>query len=233
MEMSKSLFITGTGTDVGKTYVAGLFLKKLREAGLQAAYYKAAMSGNEVGADNRPIPEDALYVKHISGVEQSLKTMCPYVYQAAVSPHLASRLEGNPVRMETVKRGYAWLAERYGYITVEGSGGIACPISFDGELIWMEDVIKALSPVCLIVADAGLGTINAVTLTAEYMKNHGIEAAGIVLNRFRPGDVMEEDNKRMCEYITHLPVLACVPEGCTDLPMKTKDVLSLYRGQEK
>ena len=72
MEMSKSLFITGTGTDVGKTYVAGLFLKKLREAGLQAAYYKAAMSGNEVGADNRPIPEDALYVKHISGVEQSL-----------------------------------------------------------------------------------------------------------------------------------------------------------------
>ena len=66
--MSKGLFITGTGTDVGKTFVSGLILKKLRESGKNAAYYKAAMSGNDRRADGSLIPGDALYVKEVSGI---------------------------------------------------------------------------------------------------------------------------------------------------------------------
>ena len=84
--MAKKLFITGTGTDIGKTYVTGLILKKLQESGRRAAYYKAAMSGNERDADGHLIPGDALHVKTVSGITQPLKTMCPYVYEAAVSP---------------------------------------------------------------------------------------------------------------------------------------------------
>ena len=68
-----------------------------------AAYYKAAMSGNQRDADGHLIPGDALHVKEVSGISQPLETMCPYVYEAAVSPHLASRLEGDPVQMEVVK----------------------------------------------------------------------------------------------------------------------------------
>lgn len=97
--MSKGIFITGTGTDIGKTYVTGLIVKKLRESGADAAYYKAAMSGNERRADGSLIPGDALQVKTMSGIGQPLEEMCPYVYETAVSPHLASRLEGNPVQM--------------------------------------------------------------------------------------------------------------------------------------
>ena len=70
--MSKSLFIIGTGTDVGKTYVSGLILKKLRESGASAAYYKAAMSGNERDGDGVLIPGDALWVKEHSGIAQPL-----------------------------------------------------------------------------------------------------------------------------------------------------------------
>lgn len=227
--MSRSLFITGTGTDVGKTYVSGLILKKLREAGVGAAYYKAAMSGNSRDENGSLIPGDGRYVREMAGLEQSLESMCPYVYEAAVSPHLASRLEGNPVRMEVVRQEFEHLAEHYPYITVEGSGGICCPVAMEGEELWIEDVIRTLAPVCLIVADAGLGTINAAALTAAYMKNRGIEAAGIILNRFHPHNVMEEDNKRMCEYVTKLPVFACIEEGCSDLPMETETLLSLYR----
>lgn len=84
--MSKTLFITGTGTDVGKTFVSGLILKKLRQAGLSAGYYKAAMSGNPRRPDGTLIPGDALYVKEISGLEQPLEEMCPYVYENALSP---------------------------------------------------------------------------------------------------------------------------------------------------
>ena len=68
--MSRNLFITGTGTDVGKTYVTGLVIKKLAESGAQAAYYKAAMSGNERRADGTLIPGDALSVKEVSGISR-------------------------------------------------------------------------------------------------------------------------------------------------------------------
>ena len=98
--MAKKIFITGTGTDVGKTFVTGLIVKKLKDNGLNAAYYKAAMSGNERTSRKELVPGDALYVKKLSGITQPLEEMCPYVYERAVSPHLASRTEGNPVVME-------------------------------------------------------------------------------------------------------------------------------------
>lgn len=218
--MAKTIFITGTGTDIGKTYVTGLLMKKLREAGQNAAYYKAAMSGNDRGPDGRIIPGDALYVKQISGITQPLEEMCPYLYEKACSPHLASRLEGNPVRWETVKNGYDRLCQKYDCVVMEGSGGIICPIRYDEERIQLEDIIQKLGLSSLIVADAGLGTINAVVLTAEYMKTKQLPVQGIILNHFHPGDVMEEDNRRMCEAMTGLPVIACVKEGDTELEIE-------------
>ena len=73
--MSKNIFIIGTGTDIGKTYVTGLIVKKLAEEGKSAAYYKAAMSGNDRRADGSLIPGDALFVKEMSGISQSLDDM--------------------------------------------------------------------------------------------------------------------------------------------------------------
>ncbi|MEG2198810.1 MAG: dethiobiotin synthase, partial [Anaerovorax sp.] len=86
--MSKKLFVTGTGTDIGKTFVTGLIVKKLNEEGKRVAYYKAAMSGNDRRPDGTLIPGDALHVKTISRIEQPLSEMCPYIYEMAVSPHL-------------------------------------------------------------------------------------------------------------------------------------------------
>lgn len=226
--MAKKLFITGTGTDIGKTYVTGLILKKLKESGRKAAYYKAAMSGNERRADGSLIPGDALHVKTASGIDQSLESMCPYVYEAAVSPHLASRLEGNPVKLDVVKAGFETVCEEYEYVTVEGSGGIVCPIDFDTDKLQLEDIIKKLALPSILIADAGLGTINGVVLTAEYMEHRDLELKGIIFNNFHPGDVMEEDNIRMCEYYTGLPTLACVRKGDTDLEMDADALAALY-----
>jgi len=226
--MSKHLFITGTGTDVGKTYVTGLIVKKLAQLGLQPAYYKAAMSGNDRRPDHFLIPGDALWIKTVSGISQPLEEMCPYVYENAYSPHLASRFEGNPVEMEVVKQGFKEVSRKYGYVTMEGSGGILCPICFDEEKIQLEDIIQELSLPCLIVADAGLGTINHVGLTAFYLKEKKIPVKGIIFNHFHPGDVIEEDNLRMCEWMTGLKVAACVKDGDTELDIDPKVLLSLY-----
>ena len=226
--MGKALFIAGTGTDVGKTYAAGLIVKKLRQSGASAAYFKAAVSGNERGEDGRLIPGDALYVKTVSGISQPLEQMCPYVYEHAVSPHLAARMEGNPVRMERVLEQFAELCGAYEYVTMEGSGGILCPIRFDGKEIWLADIVKACGAGFLLVADAGLGTINAVGLTAFYMKQTGIPLKGILLNHFRPGDRLHEDNRKMCEYVTGAKVSACIRDGCLDLELSGDSLKALY-----
>ena len=215
--MSKNLFITGTGTDVGKTYVTGLIVKKLREGGASSAYYKAAMSGNERRPDGTLIPGDALQVKTMSGVEQPLEEMCPYIYETAVSPHLAAKIEGNPIEMECVLKNFDRVCGTYEYVTVEGSGGIFCPLRFDEQKIQLEDFIKARSLACLMIADAGLGTINAVVLTAEYMKARKIPVKGIIFNHYEPGNPLHEDNRLMCEAMTGLNVVACVKDGDMDL----------------
>lgn len=226
--MSKALFVTGTGTDTGKTYVTGLIVKKLQEAQKNPAYYKAAMSGNDRRPDGTLIPGDALAVQTMSGIDQSLTSMCPYVYEHAYSPHLASRLEGNPVVMDVVTHGFADVTAVYDYVTVEGSGGILCPICFDEARIQLEDVVKELHLSSILIADAGLGTINSVVLTAEYMKIHGLPLKGIIFNHYHPGDVMEDDNIFMCEHMTGLPTLAKVQDGDTELDMNIDALCALY-----
>ena len=225
--MGKALFVTGTGTDVGKTYVTGLIVKKLHEDGVNAAYYKAAMSGNDRDENGNLIPGDAKWVKDISGISQPLDETCPYIYETAVSPHLASRLEGNPVKLDVVKDNYKKIIDKYDYVTVEGSGGILCPIDFDTEKVWLEDVIKGLGLDCIIIADAGLGTINSVVLTCEYMKNKNMQVKGIIFNNWT-GDVMQEDNVRMCEYMTGVKIIAKVSKGDTDIDIDTELLKSLY-----
>lgn len=226
--MSKGIFITGTGTDIGKTYVTGLIVKKLAQAGCKPAYYKAAMSGNNRRPDGSLIPGDALFVKECAGIEQDLDSMCHYVYENAYSPHLASRIEGHPVEMQVVREGFYALVPQYDYITVEGSGGILCPICFDEAKIQLEDVIKDLHLSCIMIADAGLGTINNVVLTYEYMKAHNLPVKGVIFNNYHPGNVMEDDNIRMCQYMTNLPVLAKVQLGDTQLDIDVELLKNLY-----
>lgn len=226
--MSKKLFITGTGTDIGKTYVTGLILKMFQDNQKTAAYYKAAMSGNDRRPDGTLIPGDALHVKTVSGISQPLEEMCPYVYETAVSPHLASQIEGNPVDMETVLQTFDTVCDRYDYITAEGSGGILCPLRSDEQNIQLEDFIKARDLNCLIIADAGLGTINSVVLTVEYMRTHDLPVKGIIFNHYEAGNRLHEDNLFMCEAMTGLKVLACVKDGDTDLDIPFELLESLY-----
>lgn len=226
--MSKGIFITGTGTDIGKTYVTGLIVKKLRESGANAAYYKAAMSGNERRADGSLIPGDALQVKTLSGIGQPLEEMCPYVYETAVSPHLASRLEGTSVQMDRVLEDFHKVCEKYEYVTMEGSGGILCPLCIDEADIRLPEVVKACGLSCLLIADAGLGTINGVGLTAYYLKQQGIALKGIIFNHYEAGNLLHEDNRKMCEYYTGVPVVACVADGDMELSMDVETLKGLY-----
>lgn len=213
INISHDIFIAGTGTDVGKTFVSALILRDLIQAKTNAAYFKAAMSGNVRDSNNYLIPGDAFYVKNISGTKQTIGSMCPYVYENAYSPHLAAQIEGNAVDIEVVVENFNNLKKNYDIIVVEGSGGVLCPIRFDAnKKIWLEDIIKTLKLSCILVADAGLGSINSVGLSAEYIKARNISLEGIILNRFDPNNIIHKNNLEMCEYVTGSRVIACVEE---------------------
>lgn len=223
MIVGKGIFITGTDTDIGKTYVTALLVKTLREAGYDAGYYKAAISGADSVAES-----DAGFVNRFAGIGESEDMLLSYLYKHAVSPHLAARMEGHPVEKEVILAGWARAAARYPYVTMEGSGGICCPIRHDEKAVYyLEDIVRWLHLPSLIVADAGLGTINHVVLTAFYMKARELPVKGVLLNNWK-GGVMEEDNVKMIEEMTGLPVLAKIRRGDAVIDADPALLASLY-----
>lgn len=223
MIVGKGIFITGTDTDIGKTYVTALLVKTLREAGYDAGYYKAAISGADSVAES-----DAGFVNRFAGIGESEDMLLSYLYKHAVSPHLAARMEGHPVEKEVILAGWARAAARYPYVTMEGSGGICCPIRHDEKAVYyLEDIVHWLHLPSLIVADAGLGTINHVVLTAFYMKARELPVKGVLLNNWK-GGVMEEDNVKMIEEMTGLPVLAKIHRSDAVIDADPALLASLY-----
>ena len=220
--MSKGIFVTATGTDVGKTYVTALIVKKLRESGLNAGYYKAALSGADCIAES-----DAGYVNKTANIKQEENTLISYLYKNAVSPHLAAEIEGNPVDLEKVKADYEKVCQTYDYVTAEGSGGVICPIRWDDKHILLEDIIKMLGIPAVVIAESGLGTINSTVLTTEYLKAKGISVKGIILNNYTGGK-MQEDNMKMIEEISGFPVIACVKPDDKDIDIDSKYLAGLY-----
>ena len=227
--MGKAIFVTGTNTDVGKTYISGLIVKKLREMKEQAGYYKAALSGADVAADGRLIPGDVREVQQLSGLGATKAPVVSYVYKDAVSPHLAAQLANQPIDPEQVCQDFQQAKAGCDYLTMEGSGGIVCPLRWDHQAkILLADVVLTLKLPVILVAQAGLGTINDTVLSVAYMKARGIPIKGIILNHFHVGDVMEEDNLKMIEEMTAVPVIATVADGDGQMTIDGYFLASMY-----
>ena len=216
--MSKGYFVTATGTDVGKTFITALLVKKWRDSGIDAGYYKAALSGAEL-RDGKWVAGDADYVKRIANLPDSQEQLVSYVYKEAVSPHLAARKEGNPVELAKVKDDFDAACVRHEFVFAEGSGGIICPIRYDDQKVFLVDIMKTLDLPLVIVTTAALGSINACVLTVEYARSCGLDVRGLIVNRYGcSGNLeMEDDNIRMMQDLTGLEILAKVKNGDIDL----------------
>lgn len=216
--MNKGYFVTATGTDVGKTFITALLVKKWRDSGIDAGYYKAALSGAEL-RDGKWVAGDADYVKRIASLPDTQEQLVSYVYKEAVSPHLAARKEGNPVELAKVKDDFDAACAHHEFIFAEGSGGIICPIRYDDQKIFLVDIMKTLDLPLVIVTTAALGTINACVLTVEYARSRGLDVRGLIVNRYgSSGNLeMEDDNICMMQNLTGLEILAKVKDGDTDL----------------
>ncbi len=227
--MVKGIFITATGTDVGKTFVSALLVKKMKDYGFNCGYYKPVLSGAEE-INGTLTPGDCAYVKKIANLEGNAQDFVSYMFKPALSPHLASQIENNPIDLEFVKKDFSVRKNKYEYIVTEGAGGIVCPMNLSGDKPFLiEDIIKGLHLDVIIVAPAELGSINSAVLTAEYAKNHGIKVNGIILNNFDKTDKMQTDNKIQIEKLTHIPVIATVEKNSSDIEIDKNTLVGIFR----
>lgn len=226
--MSKGIFISGTGTDVGKTFVTALILKKLRDKGINAGYYKAALSGAE-NRNGRLIAGDADYVCKVCNLNKEPNSLVSYLYETAVSPHLAAKIEGPQIDSNIIREDFQKIQWGFDYITVEGSGGLVCPLNVEGELLMLTDVIKKCNLDVILVALSGLGTINSTVLSAFYAKHNLINIKGIILNQFEENSYLHQDNKKQIEKLTGIPVIACVSQDAEELDIPVETLANLYR----
>lgn len=220
--MSKNLFITATGTDIGKTYISALIVKKMREAGFNCGYFKPVLSGVEI-KNNKLISSDCNYVIRTAKVPVEADDCVVYRWEEAVSPHLAAKRAGEEINIEKIKEEFEKKSSQFDYILIEGAGGITCPLRLEnGEKYLLKDLINELGANVIIVADGGLGTINSTLLTVEYARMNNIKVEGIILNNFNPNSFMHQDNLKQVEYLTNTKVIATVERNQTDIKLLNK-----------
>lgn len=215
--MSKNIFITATGTDIGKTYISALIVKKMREAGYNCGYFKPVLSGVAEN-EGKLIESDCNYVINTAKIPAEPNDSVVYWWKEAVSPHLAAEINNEEIGISKIIKAYEEKQSRYDYLLIEGAGGITCPLRLRcGEKYLLKDLIKDLGVNIIIVADGGLGTINSTLLTVEYAKQNDIKVEGIILNNFYPDSFMHRDNLKQVEYLTGVKVISTVQKNQTDI----------------
>lgn len=215
--MSKNIFITATGTDVGKTYVSALIVKKMREEGFNCGYFKPVLSG-VTEKEGKLVESDCNYVVNTAKIPANADDCVAYWWKEAVSPHLASERAGENIDIQKIQKAFEEKQKHYDYLLIEGAGGITCPLRLkNGEKYLLKDLIKDLGVNIIIVADGGLGTINSTLLTLEYAKQYNIKVEGIILNNFNPDNFMHQDNLKQVEYLTGIKVISTVQKNQSDI----------------
>ncbi len=200
--MSKAIFVTGTDTEVGKTYITILLAKYYKEKGLEVGVMKPISCGAEE-------ENDALKLKRALGIYDFLETINPIRLSHPLAPYVAFKKERKRFDLGLIEKSFSILSHFYDLVLVEGLGGALVPIE---ENYLVADLIKDLNIPALIVARSGLGTINHTLLTVEALKKRQINTLGVVLNGFN-GDLAEEDNPQTIEKFSGLPVLAKIKKG--------------------
>jgi len=202
--MAAGLFVTGTGTEVGKTVVAAVFARTLAGEGRRVAVFKPAVTGLDEGVET-----DHELLRRASGSEQSDEQIAPYRYGPPASPHLAAALAGEEIDPRRLREAAAAAVAGADAIVCEGVGGLLVPLS-PGYLV--RDLATDLGYPLVVVAGPGLGTINHTLLTIEAARAAGLEVAAVVLTPWpaEPSEI-EHSNHETIAALAGVEVLT-LPE---------------------
>jgi dethiobiotin synthetase len=217
----RGLVVTGTDTGVGKTHLAAMILRQLRDEGLRVGAYKPVCSGAVQMATGEWAWEDVTRlceaISDTHGVQPvgfGLDDVCPQRFIAPLAPPIAARREGRAVDAQRLVSGVEAWRDRVDAVVIEGVGGWLCPVTEDATFA---DVAAAWNVPVLIVARRGLGTINHTLLTIESIRARQVPIAGVILSEAIPvgDDPSVADNAAEIERRSGVPVLGEIPHGST------------------
>ena len=204
------LFVTGTDTEIGKTYVSSIIVRDLVKAGHRVGVYKP-LASDCVSDGHNIVSEDAAFLWEAAGRPLDLEKVCPQRFKAPLSPHLAAQAEGREVDAELVRTGLDAWTGNCDIVVVEGCGGFMSPVNAD---TYFADVAYEFGYPVLIVVDNRIGAINQglqATITASCFRD-GLDVAGIILNDSQAfqGDSSRDSNFEQLADRCVAPVLTRV-----------------------
>lgn len=207
--MNKGIFITGTDTGVGKTFVASGLIKAIKGMGVNVCPMKPVETGCKI-KNGKVVPADAVKLLKASGIKESVDSVNPYRFRQPLAPAMAAEDEGVVIKRSKIISAYKRLSKVYDFIVVEGAGGIMAPVY--KRYLYL-DMIKDIALPLIIVSRPGLGTINHTLLTIEAARSRGINLLGVIINHASGAgkDLSEKSNPEIIEKLGRVPILGIIP----------------------
>ena len=198
-------FLTGSDTDVGKTYIACEVIRQLRQREIIIETRKPAESGCIASASGDLLTHDAAALQQANDNRESIERIAPHRFRAALAPHRAARLENQSLYLEELVEACSRDNAEH-CLVVEGAGGFYSPLAVNGL---NADLASALQLPVIIVVNDRIGAINQALMTIEAVQNRYLPIAAIILNEVeaKTDDAMDNatDLKAHCD----LPLYCC------------------------
>ncbi len=207
--MGRGIFVTGTGTGVGKTVIAAGLAMVLRERGIRVGVMKPVATGC-IGLNGYLVSMDAVFLFEAAENEYPPLTS-PCRFRNPVAPNVAQVYENQTVEIEDILKAYRRLSRLYDYVIVEGIGGLMVPLK---KKYYVANLIRDMQLPVLVVSNIGLGTINHTLLTVDSAMIRGLMVRGIIFNRAPRVNfsLAELTNPKVIHELTGLPILGTLPE---------------------
>lgn len=218
MKRKTAWFITGTDTEIGKTFVACALLHALRRDGLTAI----AMKPVAAGCDEHGHNDDVERLLAASSLQAARELVNPYTFRAAIAPHIAAREEGRTIDLAQILACFDRLQAMSDALVVEGVGGFCVPLD---ESTDTTDLALKLGLPLILVVGMRLGCINHALLTAQAIAARGLPLAGWVANRIDPAMSRFKENLLTLQARLGAPLIGVVEHGTT--PEKAASSLRL------
>ena len=202
--MKNAYFLTGTDTDVGKTYVTCALLERARQSGLSAVGLKPVAAGTDATGDN----EDVLKLRATSSVQLPADIVNPYCFAPAIAPHIAAAEAGVIIDFSCIAQTVDVARQHADWVIVEGAGGFCVPLGVDRKIA---DLAVALKLPVILVVGMRLGCLNHALLTAEAIAARSLPLAGWVANCLSPEMPRLAENLATLDSMMPAPRLGLLP----------------------
>ncbi len=206
----KGWFVTGTDTGVGKTVVAGILARLLREQGRRVGVFKPVATGCRRDPRLGLVCGDAEFLAHCAEAGENLETINPVRYAQEAAPLVAAEKSRRPIDWGRIDECWNRITAAADHVIVEGAGGLLVPLD---DRRTMADLVGRFGLPLVVVARASLGTLNHTLLTLEAARGRNLPVAAVVVNHYRPSaaTLAEETAPEVIRRLGRVPMPPVVP----------------------